>query len=227
MKRLLRWLVPAGFRGQVAAILVLGVVLSQGLAALLYVVSLPQWERVLRPDLAVAKVAMVVRLLEAVPVPQRPGFAGLWDEPGFLIRYDPAGVAAPPGGPADAALRGQLVSRLQRDAATVRVTGAPHEPGSDTRYITVLLKGGGAVQITTAVGLAIRVGLLEQLANLVFLVIAATGLWCWVTRTVNQPLDRFARAAERVGVDVNAPPLASCNEPSVRSMRCRSGCSGC
>ena len=32
MKRLLRWLVPAGFRGQVAAILIVGVVLSQVLA---------------------------------------------------------------------------------------------------------------------------------------------------------------------------------------------------
>ena len=90
----------------------------------------------------------------------------------------------------------------------MQVTVPPHVPDSDTRTITVLLRGGGAVQITTAVGLEIRVGLLEQLANLAFLVIAATGLWFWVTRTVNEPLDRFARAAERVGVDVHAPPLA-------------------
>ncbi len=71
MKRLLRWLVPAGFRGQVAAILIVGVVLSQVLAGVLYVVALPQWQRVLRPDLAVTKVGMVVRLLESVPAAER------------------------------------------------------------------------------------------------------------------------------------------------------------
>ena len=61
MKRLLRWLVPAGFRGQVAAILILGVLLSQVIAGALYLVALPQWQRVLRPDLAVTKGAMVVK----------------------------------------------------------------------------------------------------------------------------------------------------------------------
>ena len=72
----------------------------------------------------------------------------------------------------------------------------------------MLLQGGGAVQIATPVGLEIRVGLLEELATIVFLVFAIAGLWFWVTWTINQPLDRFARAAERVGVDVHSPPLA-------------------
>jgi signal transduction histidine kinase len=49
---------------------------------------------------------------------------------------------------------------------------------------------------------------LEQLATIAFLFFATASLWLWVTWTINHPLDRFARAAERVGVDVHSPPLA-------------------
>ena len=45
MKIRLRGLLPAGFRGQVAGIVFLGLALSQVLAALVYMVVLPQWTR--------------------------------------------------------------------------------------------------------------------------------------------------------------------------------------
>ena len=209
MKRLLRWLVPAGFRGQVAAILIVGVVLSQVLAGVLYVVALPQWQRVLRPDLAISKVGMVVRLLESVPRADRESFARLWDEPQFQVRYQPAVAALPrPQAEPDLALRAQLIAKLQANPATVQATAGNETLGANAKLITVLLPGGGAVQIATPVGLEVRVGLLEELATGAFLVFATAGLWFWVTWTVNQPLDRFARAAERVGVDVHSPPLA-------------------
>ncbi len=209
MKQLLRWLVPAGFRGQVAAILILGVVLSQVLAGVLYVVSLPQWQRVLRPDLAVSKVGMVVSLLESVPVADRGAFARLWDEPEFRVRYAPAVAALLPQQAApDLALRTQVATKLRKDPAAVQIVMQNGTLAANGKLITVLLRGGGAVQISTQVGLEIRVGLLEQLATIVFLVFATAGLWFWVTWTVNHPLDRFARAAERVGIDVHSPPLA-------------------
>jgi signal transduction histidine kinase len=209
VKRLLRWLVPAGFRGQVAAILIVGVLLSQVLAGVLYVVALPQWQRVLRPDLAITKVAMVARLLESVPVAERESFARLWNEPQFQVRYEPAVAALPPPrADADLALRAQLVAKLGTNPASVQATARNDTPGTNAKLITVLLRGGGAVQIATLVGLEIRVGLLEELATAAFLVFATAVLWFWVTWTINLPLDRFARAAERVGVDVHAPPLA-------------------
>lgn len=209
MKRLLAWLVPAGSRGQVAAILIVGVTLSQVLAGVLYVVTLPQWQRVLRPDLAISKVEMLVRLLESVPAADRPAFAGLWDEAQFQVRYEPAVASLPPlRAEPDLALRAQLLAKLRKNPESVQVIARNDRPGGNAKLIMVLLQGGGAVKISTAVGLEIRVGLLEEFATLVFLVFATAGLWFWVTRTINQPLDRFARAAERVGVDVHSQPLA-------------------
>jgi signal transduction histidine kinase len=217
LKRLLRWLVPAGFRGQVAAILILGVLLSQVIAGALYLVALPQWQRVLRPDLAVTKVAMVVELLEAVPAAERASFARLWDEPQFRVRYEPAAERLPPlQGPPQLTLRAQLAARLNRHAAAVQISAQEGAGAANAKLISVLLSGGGVLQITAPVGLEIRVGLLEELATLAFLVFAIAGLSFWVTWTVNHPLDRFARAAERVGVDVHSPPLAVHGPPELQ-----------
>jgi signal transduction histidine kinase len=217
LKGLLRWLVPAGFRGQVAAILILGVLLSQVIAGALYLVALPQWQRVLRPDLAVTKVAMVVELLEAVPAAERASFARLWDEPQFRVRYEPAAGRLPPlQGPPQLTLRAQLAARLNRHAAAVQISAQEGAGAANAKLISVLLSGGGVLQITAPVGLEIRVGLLEELATLAFLVFAIAGLSFWVTWTVNHPLDRFARAAERVGVDVHSPPLAVHGPPELQ-----------
>jgi signal transduction histidine kinase len=217
LNRLLRWLVLAGFRGQVAAILILGVLLSQVCAGVLYLLMQPQWQRVLRPDLAVTKVGMVVRLLESVPDAERESFARLWDEPQFHVRYEPAIHALPsPQAELDPALRAQLIAQLGTDPALVQVATQSRTLGANAKLITVLLPGGGGVQIATPVGLQIRVGLLEELATIAFLVLATTGLWFWVTWTINHPLDRFARAAERVGVDVHSPPLAVHGPPELQ-----------
>jgi signal transduction histidine kinase len=217
LKRLLRWLVPAGFRGQVAAILILGVLLSQVIAGALYLVALPQWQQVLRPDLAVTKVAMVVRLLEAVPAADRGSFARLWDEAQFRVHYEAARDRLPPlVAQPDLTLQAQLAARLSRDAPAVQISAQEGFGTGNAKLISVLLPGGGVLQITAPVGLEIRVGLLEELATVAFLIFAIAGLSFWVTWTVNHPLDRFARAAERVGVDVHSPPLAVHGPPELQ-----------
>jgi signal transduction histidine kinase len=160
---------------------------------------------------------MVVRLLESVPDAERESFARLWDEPQFQVRYEPAIHALPPPqAELDPALRTQLIAKLGTDPALVQVAMQSRTLGANAKLITVLLPGGGAVQIATPVGLQIRVGLLEELATIAFLVLATTGLWFWVTWTINHPLDRFARAAERVGVDVHSPPLAVHGPPELQ-----------
>jgi len=208
LTRLLRWLLPAGFRGQVAGILLLGLALSQAMAAMLYIVLLPQWQRVLRPELAVNKVAMIVRLVESVPASERARFAGIWNDPDFQVAYaSDAHEFSPGAGASDAGLTMQIADKLAKSLDQVHVDAAPTRAQPDLKRMQVLLHGGGLLAVTTPIGLEHRIGLLEQLAIVAFLVFATGGLWAWLTWTVNTPLDRFSRAAERVGLDVNAPPL--------------------
>ena len=208
MRRVLRGLLPADLRGQVAGILLLGLVLSQAIAAVLYMVLLPHWQKVLRPELAVTKVAMVTRLLESVEMPQRAHFAGLWDEPAFRVRYLPPGAQlAADGGHPDARLRAQLEAALHRRVSIIEVSSRGDGGIADWKRIEVALNGGGVLEVLTPVGLEIRLGYLEQWAFAIFMAFALGAIWVWLTRTVNRPLTRFARAAERVGVDVHAPVL--------------------
>jgi signal transduction histidine kinase len=205
---LLRWLLPAGFRGQVAGILLLGLALSQVMAAILYMVLVPQWQRVLRPELAVTKVAMVVQLLESVPESDRARFAGIWNGPDFQVAYESgAREFSASSGASDAGLTMQTAGKLAKSLDQVHVGGAATREQPDLKRIQVLLHDGGRVEVITPVGLEHRIGLLEQLAIVAFLVFATGGLWAWLTWSVNTPLDRFSRAAERVGLDVNAPRL--------------------
>jgi signal transduction histidine kinase len=214
---LLRRLLPAGLRGQVAGILLLGLLFSQAMAAVLYMVLLPHWQKVLRPELAVTKVVMVVQLLEAVPESERPQFARLWSNAGFRVAYaaptdampraaNQAGLSDPPGR-ADPALRAQIETALRASGDTVEVRSTLRDSSEDWKRIVVRLRGGGSLEVMTPVGLESRLGYLEQWAIVAFMVFALAGLWGWLTWTVNRPLIAFARAAERVGVDVNAPAL--------------------
>ena len=211
MIALLRRLFPAGMRGQVAGILLLGLVLSQGLAAVVYMVALPHWQKVLRPELAVTKVAMVVRLVESVPEPERSRFAGLWSDAGFRVHYvgpqDPGPQQADRNGSSDPALRAQIENALRGSDDSVAVQSGSRPGSAEWKRILVHLRGSGTLEINTPVGLESRLGYLEQWAIVAFMVFAMTGLWVWLTWTVNHPLIAFARAAERVGVDVNAPVL--------------------
>lgn len=60
------------------------------MAAVLYVVLLPHWQRGSRPESAVTRIEMVGRLLESVNATERPGFVRLCSDDKFRLHCDPA-----------------------------------------------------------------------------------------------------------------------------------------
>ena len=206
----LRRLLPADLRGQVAGILLLGLILSQLIAAVLYVVLLPRWQRELRPDVAIGRIETAVRLLESVAAPQRAEFARLLSDADFNLDYTSPGTPLRHGAAADphgAALRDELAARLRRSGDDIVVSPESARLSDETR-IDVALRGGGTLEVTVAVGLEHRLGLVAQVGLAAFLLFATVGLWIWLTLSVNVPLTRVAKAAERVGTDIDAPLLA-------------------
>ncbi|MDE2136943.1 MAG: HAMP domain-containing protein [Gammaproteobacteria bacterium] len=209
----MRRLLPADLRGQVAGILFLGLALSQLTAALLYVVLLPRWQTELRPDVAATRIRMVVQLLEAVEPARRAELAQLSSDADFRLQY----LDAPPQASANAgrgtdtdflALGAQIAQKLGKAPSDIRVRADPGAHAVDSVRVTVPLRGGGALGVSTSVGLEHRLALVAQIGLGAFLLFATAGLWFWLTLMVNVPLTRVARAAERVGVDINAPALA-------------------
>jgi two-component system, OmpR family, sensor kinase len=204
----LRRLLPADLRGQVAGILFVGLALSQLVAAVLYAVLLPRWQGMLRPDAAVTRIEMVVRLLESVEPARRPALARLWSEDGFRLSYD-AATAVANGLVADSRygpLRDQIATKLHKSPSDVWAQFTEGSPVA-TRA-RVALRGGGALEVITSIGLEHPLGLVAQVGLGAFLIFATAGLWVWLTLMVNVPLTRVARASEHVGMDINAPQLA-------------------
>jgi hypothetical protein len=69
----LRRFLRADVRGPVIGILFMCLVLSQLMVAVLYIVLLPRWQHVSRPESAVTRIEMVVRLLQSVGTAERAG----------------------------------------------------------------------------------------------------------------------------------------------------------
>jgi signal transduction histidine kinase len=104
-------------------------------------------------------------------------------------------------------LRQQIATKLKTSLYDVWVENRPARYSTDSKWVRVNLRGGGAFEVVTRVGLEHRLGLVEQAGSVAFLVFATAGLWAWLTWTVNAPLTRVAQAAERVGLDINSPIL--------------------
>jgi signal transduction histidine kinase len=204
-------MVFADLRGQVAAILLLGLLLSQLIAAGLYIGLLPRWERVQRPESAISRIVMVSRLLENTAPDQRPHIVNLLSDADFRLRFQPGvpSIAAARWMSADDELLGRkLAASLKMPLQRVLVQTAAGGSDLDSKRVQIALSGGGALEIETAIGLEHRLGLVEQVGLAIFGLCSVGGLWAWLTWMVNAPLARVARGAEQVGLDIQSPPLA-------------------
>ena len=203
-------MVFADLRGQVAAILLLGLLLSQLIAAGLYFGLLPRWERVQRPEAAISRIVMVSRLLESSAPEQRANIVNSLSDADFRLRLQPGvpTTAARWMSADDELLGRKLAASLKVALQQVAVQPAAGGSDPDSKRVQIALRGGGALEIETAIGLEHRLGLVEQVALAIFGLCAVGGLWAWLTWMVNAPLARVARGAEQVGLDIQSPPLA-------------------
>lgn len=205
----LKRFVPAGFGGQIAAIVVIGLVLSQALAAMLYAGLLPLWQRSLRPDAAIGKADVVVRLIGALAYPERAPTARLLSTEDFSVAFLEHVPRTSPAVPliADTDLAAALAQKTERPAEEVSVRTAAPGGDTDLKQLYIGLAGGGALRIQTRIGPEYRLGVVEEAAIIAFGFFVLAGLGLWITWSVNAPLRNFARAAERVGVDVHTAPF--------------------
>jgi signal transduction histidine kinase len=207
----LSWGVFADLRGQVAAILLLGLLLSQLIAAGLYIGLLPRWERVQRPESAISRIVMISRLLEITAPDQRPNIAMVSSDADFKVRYqrDVSILAAAASVSAeDESLGRKLAASLGIPLERVLVEPAAGGSDPDSKRVQIALSRDGALEVETAIGLEHRLGLVEQVGLATFGLCAIGGLWAWLTWMVNAPLARVAGGAEQVGLDIRSPPLA-------------------
>lgn len=203
---------PRGLAGQIAAIVILAVIVAQALTGLLAFVMQPRRAPPLAPPFATAtRIGVILKALDVATPPERSHLAEAFARDGVAITIGvpdpmppvPTGREAPPF----------LHPIMDEFRGPVALRGPPLEPGPGAHPLALIaqLSDGTRVLIDSNLrepgALFIGIGLGPFFFYLPFLAIAIAMLTVWATRRVTAPLRGFADAAERLGNERSAPPL--------------------
>ena len=209
-RRLVLW--PRGLAGQIAAIVILALVIAQGLTALLVFVLQPHREPPRMPFETATRVAVILKALDAASPSQRPQIAGAFT--GGLLAVTIVGLGdiepTPPLTGEPAFFHRALEHELGRPSP-VRVIEQPEASGRlHPLSVTARLTDGTLIAVETTIMGPPRfyeLGLGPFFFYLPFLALSIAMLTIWATRRITAPLRAFADAAERLGNERSAPPV--------------------
>lgn len=204
--RRLPW--PRGLAAQIAACVIVALVVSQLLTMLLVVLHAPRGEPPRMPHDVAARIALVITAIDAVPAADRQRLAEALQQPDIRIETAvPADLASSPEPTATIPYVRLVRERLgNRFPLKLVRSGAPPQ----RVVIDVQLGDGATLRIETAPQgppSIVEFGTREVLFYLPFLTIAIAILTLWAMRRVTAPLRAFSNAAERLGNKRSAPPL--------------------
>src|SRR3989304_837842 len=214
MSGLKRYLFPQGIAGLATGILVVALMLSQVLAAAVYVLLAPQWDMRLRSTLNAAQIATTVRIVESLPAEQRAAAAvAAGDNLSISNSIMPSSQA--PVSSQDDRFKQRIAAGINRTASEIAVTPSPENP-STTRLQIPLRGGGWLVALLNSQEDILHLRTLQQFAALGFLFVTIGGGAIWLTQRVVAPLSQLADAAEQLGLKGEAPPLPEQGPMEVR-----------
>jgi len=198
--RTLQCLMPKSMGGQVVAILVVALLLSQALALSIYFVLVPERDALQRPRSTAARIATVVQVIEALPPNQRGQVAEAAEVKGLRFVYEehsPKPIANARKHQASNVIEWIAADTGRKPDDIAVLTDRSDSDGPIGMAIS--LRGGGFLVAEASLGAPHRFGVLQQIAAFAFLFLSIGCLSIWLTRWVTLPLARFASAAERFG----------------------------
>ena len=177
------------------------------------------------------KIALMIRAVASSPRPERQRLIAALAEPGMQIALDAPAIPEAADGVRDENLdwlrqliqmqldeaSPPLVVSVRRLPVSTDKLADPHHSalGAPERLLEVTLPDGQRVSISlSAFPAAARYGMLQLLS---VILVAAVIVAFWTARRLARPIREFARAAERLGVDLTAPPLAVSGPQELRA----------
>jgi signal transduction histidine kinase len=224
---------PKSLFGQTLLILLAGLVVSHLVGAWIYATDRKEAVRAIGGLALAQRVANLTRLVEDAPAEWRGRIVAASSDPTFRIALSakpPVPSATDDQAPAAQAIQGFLADQLSAGTSRqVRVAGAqtsgpPFGPGRGRAMpmgpmmhmaggwrgldVAVQLADGQWLSFTTALpdsGPAVSWHFIVSMAVMAIIIVVVSA---WAVRRVVAPLGGIAAAAERLGRDVGAPPLA-------------------
>ncbi len=225
-------LLPDSIRTRTVFVLLVGLTVSHIGSTLVYSTDRDQALVAATEQSFADKLAVLAVLIDNAPPTVRPQVAAAISSPDLEVSWGPASAVPPahtdsqPYGLIQRSL-GAHFGRLDDSNLHVVLSSAP--PPAAAGHLLHGLPNGQVLQV--AVGLtdaswinfrqhlpgAVNSWSLNSLLSTLVMVAATLVLSCWATGWITAPLAGFARAAERLGMDVGAPPLPEDGPSEVRA----------
>ena len=239
-------LFPRSLFGQTLLILLAGLVVSHAVGSWIYTADREQAVRAVGGFATAQRIANLTRLIQDTPPEARQRIVASLSDQTFRVSLSPQPIAAQSGDDdpfAAQAIREFLVDQLSlgpmrqpRVSASAR-GGPPFGPWHGMGHgpmmhgfggfvafrdlrVSIPLADGSWLSFATALpagGPAFSAQFLLSMAMMAMIILAVS---VWAVRRVTAPLASLAKAAERLGHDVNAAPLAETGSNETRQAAC-------
>jgi signal transduction histidine kinase len=229
-------LFPKSLFGQTLLILLVGLIVSHGVGSWIYTTDREQAVRAVGGFATAQRIANLTRLVQEAPPEKRPPIVATLSDQSFRVSLSTQAptISDADGDAAVAeAIKGYLADRLALGSARqprVWASAAegppfgpwhvmmPHGPkmmhgfGGPTAFrdlqVAVPLADGQWLTFATGLPVAGAAYSTQFLISMAIMAAVILGVSVWAVRRVTAPLAALAAAAERLGHDVSAPPLA-------------------
>jgi signal transduction histidine kinase len=228
----MRRLLPHSLFGQMLLILLVGLALSDGIGAWIYFSDREAAVREVGGLTTAQRIANLARLVEDVSADWRSRIVAAASDPTFQVALStqkPDLVEEESEGPVAEAIRAYLIDRLALAPARRPLVVAseafepPFGPGRLGGHgpmmmrmqagllgldVAIPLSMGQWLSFRTALPRTANVFSLQFIVSMAVMAVVLIGVAIWAARRVTAPLAALAAAAQRLGQDVNAPPMA-------------------
>lgn len=216
-------LFPRTLAGQTVLILLLGVAVSHLASMVTFSHERGEAATAINDRGVAARIAEITRLVEESPADWRPGLLRAANGAGMRVRLvQDEGETDRPERTHETFVRLYLAVQLGARPLHVRMikpgdaAAAPHDhadlpaetwPAGHALDVTIRLKDGDRLNFRAAVPDIAGLWSSDAVLSMVLMTVGVLVVSFWAVRRLTRPLAIFAQAAERLGKDVQAPPL--------------------
>jgi signal transduction histidine kinase len=230
-------LLPDSIKTRTILVLLIGLTVSHIGSTLVYSSDRDQPLTAANEQLFADKLATIAQVIDTSPEDLRPRVADAVSSPRLAVAWQRTSSV-----PADHAEDGRFAliqdsmqlhfGPLAHDRLHVVASPVPHQgaawprwaahllhglPSEERLHVSVNLRDGTWVDLSLAMPGAMSRWSWNAILSTLVMVIATLVIAAWATRWITAPLSSFALAAERLGMDVTAPPLAEDGPKEVRA----------
>ena len=241
----MRRLLPKSFLGQTVLVLLVGLTVSHVLSMAIYSTDRVEVLTLSGGREIAHRIAAITRLLDETPPEWRERILHATDAPSLRIVVTPESrLVKPEAEDWRAALVRTFLERLLRGSGDgsviVRLLDAPDDdtatnhdlpvtsmhmhmmrmvegsPVDQSLRVSIRLKDGNWLNFAAAIPESTSLWSNEAILSMILMAVGVLLFSLWVVRRLVRPMTTFARAAERLGRDVSAPPLPETGPSELR-----------